>query len=77
MKPTYVDAVALARARQRYDRETAMLRRALQRDPMISWRIAGLLPSQAGGGLLEMLDAAAQETVLRPSRTLTGATPTP
>jgi hypothetical protein len=72
MKPTYTDAVALARARQRYDRETALLRRALQRDPTISLWIVGLNPSQ-GGGVLETLDAAAQDTVLRPSRFLRGA----
>lgn len=73
MKPTYADAVALARAKHRYDRETAKLRHALQRDPTISWWIVGLPPWQAGGGLLDALDAAAQETVLRPSRFLKGA----
>jgi hypothetical protein len=73
MKPKYADAVALARAKARYDRETALLRRELQRDPTISKWIVGIRPVQAGGNILDALDAAAQETVLRPSRSLKGA----
>lgn len=73
MKRKYADHVALARAKQRYDRETALLRHALQRDPSISKWIAGLPPARAGGNLLDALDAAAQETVLRPSRFLKGS----
>jgi hypothetical protein len=73
MKPKYADAVALARAKARYDRETALLRRELQRDPTIPKWIVGIRPVQAGGNILDALDAAAQETVLRPSRSLKGA----
>lgn len=73
MKLKYADAVALARAKARYERETALLRRELQRDPTISKRIVGLPPVQPGGNLLDALDAAAQETILRPSRFLKGA----
>ncbi|MEF9978308.1 MAG: hypothetical protein RR969_09210 [Thermomonas sp.] len=70
MKTKYADRIALVRARQRYDRETEQLRRDLQRDPTISKWIAGLPPVRTGGTLLDALDAAAQETVLRPSRLL-------
>ena len=73
MKPKYADTVALARAKARYDRETALLRRELQRDPTISKWIVGLPPVPGGGNLLDALDAAAQETILRPSRFLKGA----
>lgn len=72
MKATYADRVALTRAKQHYDRETQRLRLELQRDPSISKWIAGLPPAQSGGGLLEALDQAAQETILRPSRLLQG-----
>lgn len=73
MKSKYADRVALARAKLRYDRETALLRRELQRDPTISKWIDGLSPGPGGGNLLDALDAAAQETILRPSRFLKGA----
>jgi hypothetical protein len=73
MKPKYADRIALARAKERYDRETALLRRELQRDPTLSKWIVGLPPVQAGGNLLDALDAAAQDTILRPSRFLQGA----
>jgi hypothetical protein len=72
MKLKYADRVALSRARQHYDRETAQLRHELQRDPSISKWIAGLPPVQGGGSLLDALDRAAQETVLRPSKGLEG-----
>lgn len=72
MKLQYADQVALARAKQHYDRETERLRQELQRDPSASRWIAGLPPAQSGGGLLEALDQAAQETILRPSRLLQG-----
>ena len=72
MKLQYADRVALARARQHYDRETERLRRELQRDPTVEKWITGLPPARAGGTLLDTLDAAAQETVLRPSRLLQG-----
>ena len=72
MKAKYADSVALARAKAHYDRETALLRRELQRDPTLSKWIAGLPPAESGGNLLDALDAAAQETILRPSRFLKG-----
>ena len=72
MKLQYADRVALVRAQQRYDRETTQLRRDLERDPTISKRIAGLPPALGGGTLLDALDQAARETILRPSRGLSG-----
>jgi hypothetical protein len=71
MKLTYADRVALVRAKQRYDRETTQLRRDLQRDPTIARWIDGLQPVR-GGNVLDALDEAAQETILRPSQGLDG-----
>lgn len=71
MKPKYADRVALVRAKHRYDRETAQLRRDLQRDPTIERWIDGLKPAP-GGNVLDALDAAAQENLLRPSSALDG-----
>lgn len=42
MKLKYADKVALARATKRYDRESAHIRRAAQRDPFVIQYIAGL-----------------------------------
>ena len=66
MKLTYADRVALVRASQRYERETAQLRRDLQRDPTMSKWIAGLPPALGGATVLDALDQAAQATILRP-----------
>lgn len=71
MKLEYADRVALVRAKRRYDRETAQLRRDLQRDPTNSKWIAGMARPR-GGNVLDALDEAAQETILRPSRILDG-----
>ena len=72
MKLTYADRVALVRAQQRYDRETTQLRRDLQRDPTISKWIAGLPPALGGGTVLDALDQAARQTILRPIEGLDG-----
>lgn len=74
MKLEYADQATLARARERYERETRQLRRDLQRDPTMQVQIAGMGPqSEAGMGpmgqgarLLQTLDEAAAETILRP-----------
>lgn len=71
MKPKYADRVALVRAKHRYDRETMQLRRDLQRDPTIEVWVDGLQPAP-GANVLDALDEAAQETLLRPSRALDG-----
>ena len=71
MKLKYADRVALVRAKQRYDRETALLRRELLRDPTIEKWIDGMKPAR-GGNVLDALDEAAQENLLRPSRALDG-----
>lgn len=42
MKAKYADEIALARAVKRYDRESAHIRRAAQRDPFVIQYIAGL-----------------------------------
>ena len=72
MKLKYADRVALVRAQQRYDRETAQLRRDLQRDPTIDRWIDGLKPAR-GGSVLDALDEAARETILRPIKGLDGS----
>lgn len=74
MKLEYADRATLARARERYEREIRHLRRELQRDPTMQVQIAGMGPqSEAGMGpmgqgsrLLQTLDEAAAETILRP-----------
>jgi FOG: TPR repeat, SEL1 subfamily len=74
MKLEYADRVTLARAQARYEREIRQLRRDLQRDPTMQAQIAGMGPqSEAGRGpmgqgsiLLQTLDEAAAETILRP-----------
>ena len=71
MKPRYADRVALVRAKERYDRETALLRRELLRDPAIEKWIAGVKPAR-GGNVLDALDEAARETILRPIKGLDG-----
>ena len=71
MKLKYADRVALVRAKHRYDRETAQLRRDLLRDPTIEVWVDGLKPAP-GGNVLDALDQAAQENLLRPSRALDG-----
>ena len=69
MKLKYADRVALVRAKQRYERETAQLRRDLQRDPTIIKWIRGMKPAR-GGSVLDALDEAAQVTILRPLKGL-------
>ena len=71
MKPKYADRVALVRAKQRYDHETALLRRELLRDPTIDKWIDGMTPAR-GGNVLDALDEAARETILRPIKGLDG-----
>jgi hypothetical protein len=71
MKPKYADRVALVRAKHRYDRETAQLRRDLLRDPTIEVWVDGLKPAP-GGNALDALDQAAEDNLLRPSRALDG-----
>jgi hypothetical protein len=80
MKLEYADRATLARARERYDRETRQLRRELQRDPTMQVQVAGIGPqSEAGMGpmgqgvrVLRTLDEAAAETILRPLPERTG-----
>ena len=71
MKLKSADRVALVRAKQRYDHETALLRRELLRDPTIDKWIDGVKPVR-GGNVLDALDEAAQETILRPIKGLDG-----
>ena len=74
MKLEYADRVTQARAGVRYEREIRQLRREVQRDPAMQVQIAGMGPqSEAGMGpmgqgsrLLQTLDEAAAETILRP-----------
>lgn len=72
MKLKYADRVALARATQRYERETAQLRRDLQRDPTTQKWIDGM-KQERGVNVLVLLDEAARETILRPIRGLDGS----
>jgi len=71
MKRKYEDRVAFVRARQRYERETAQLRRDLARDPSTQKWIDGM-KQERGVNVLDALDDAARETILRPIKGLDG-----
>ena len=66
MKLEYADRVALQRAQLRYERESRLLRRDLERDPTLEVQIAGMGPPAQGVRLLQTLDEAAADTILRP-----------
>lgn len=66
MKLQYADRFVLARAQQRYERETRQLRLALQRDPSMRIQIGGVQGAQGGNRAIQLLDEAAAETILRP-----------
>ena len=67
MKMEYADRFVLPRARERYERGIAELRRQLQRDPTMQLQIAGGIGQPVSGDdMLRTLDEAAAETILRP-----------
>lgn len=61
MKDKYGDKIALARAIKRYDRESAHIRRAAQRDPFVVQYIAGLSYGNITNTLQGLDDRATRE----------------
>jgi len=66
MKLKYADRVVLPRAQQRYERETSRLRVALQFDPFMKIELAGVGHPWGGTKAMQLLDEAANETILWP-----------